>query len=163
MSIANTTSKLFLAAVLGLATVPANAVESNVRVAQQGPKNMMPIPSRDGITGCWSSDGNLYGGYHLSFCVQSYGGASYTVSGDGLYCHSALGMQENWGTYGFAMRRTTCGQGVDWSPDTFSCVLKPGWNGGPIGSMPIQGGRLDCTYRPSVWGYGPTSFSAHRA
>jgi hypothetical protein len=164
MTIANTTSKLLLAALLGLATVPANALESNAgAMPVSGPKNTMPIPSQDSITGCWSSDGSLYGSYRLSFCVPRYGGATYTVSGNGLYCHATLGWQESWGTYGFAMRRTTCGQGVDWSPDTFSCVLKSGWNSGPVGAMPVQGGQLVCNYRPSVWGYGSTTFSAHRA
>jgi len=163
MTIANTTSKLILAAVLGLATIPAKALESNARMPQAGgPTSMMPIPSRDGIAGCWTSDGKLYGDYRLSFCVQPFGTANYTVTGNGLYCHAALGWQETWGTYGFAMRRTACGQGMDWSPDTFSCVLKPQWNNGPVGAMPIQSGQLECSYRPSVWGYGPTVFSAHR-
>ena len=164
MSIVTTASKLVLAATLGLATsIPANALETNVRMAQVGgPTGMMPIPSRD-ITGCWTSDGKLYGDYRLSFCVQPYGSATYTVRGNGLYCHAALGWHESWGSYGFAMRRTACGEGMDWSPDTFSCVLKTGWNRPPIGAMPVQSGRLECSYRPSVWGYGPTLFSAHRA
>jgi len=164
MTITTTTSKLVLAAVLGLGPVPAKALESYVPTAPvSGPEVMMPIPSQHGITGCWMSDGRLYGDYRLSFCIQPYGAATYTISGNGLHCHAALGWQENWGSYGFAMRRTTCGEGMDWSPDTFSCVLKTSWNGWPIGAMPVERARLACSYRPSVFGYGPTSFSAHRS
>jgi len=164
MTMTNTTSKLVLAAVLGLAAMPAKALESYVpTVPVSDPKVMLPIPPQHGIAGCWTSDGRLYGDYRLSFCVQPYGTATYTISGNGLHCHAALGWQESWGSYGFAMRRTTCGEGMDWSPDTFRCVLKAGWNGWPIGAMPVQSGRLVCNYRPSVWGYGPTAFSAHRS
>ena len=166
MTITNTTSKLVLAAVLGLGLepMPAKALESYVPTAPvSGPNVMMPIPSQHGITGCWTSDGRLYGDYRLSFCVQRYGAATYTISGNGLHCHAALGWQENWGSYGFAMRRTTCGEGMDWGPDTFSCVLKTGWDGWPVGAMPVERARLACNYRPSVFGYGPTSFSAHRS
>ena len=166
MTITNTTSKLVLAAVLGLGLepMPAKALESYVPTAPvSGPNVMMPIPSQHGITGCWTSDGRLYGDYRLSFCVQRYGVATYTISGNGLHCHAALGWQENWGSYGFAMRRTTCGEGMGWSPDTFSCVLRAGWDGWPIGVMPVERARLACNYRPSVFGYGPTSFSAHRS
>jgi len=164
MTIASTTSKLVLAAALGLAAMPAKALDSYVPTGPgSGPKIMMPIPSQHGITGCWTSDARLYGDYRLSFCVQPYGAATYTIAGKGLYCHASLGWQENWGSYGFAMRRTTCGSGMSWSPDTFSCVLKADWNSSPIGAMPVQSGRLVCNYRPSVWGYGPTAFSAHRS
>jgi len=166
MTITNTTSKLVLAAVLGLGLepMPAKALESYVPTAPvSGPNVMMPIPSQHGITGCWTSDGRLYGDYRLSFCVQRYGVATYTISGNGLHCHAALGWQENWGSYGFAMRRTTCGEGMGWSPDTFSCVLRAGWDGWPIGVMPVERARLACNYRPSVFGYGPMSFSAHRS
>ena len=168
MTFANVTSKLLFAVLLAsAATVPAKASE-NARMPQEGgPQIKMPIPSpgpASGITGCWSADEKLYG-YRLSFCVQPGGAANYTITGNGLYCHARLGWQETWGSYGFTMRRTSCGGGTDWSADTFTCVLRADWNSGPMGKMPIPGhdSRLDCNYRPSVWGYRPTSFSAHRA
>jgi hypothetical protein len=168
MTIANATSKLLLAVLLASPAVPASALEPSARVPQQGsPKIMMPIPTPTpvaSIKGCWAADENLYG-YRLSFCVHPSGSANYTVTGNGLYCHARLGWQETWGSYGFTMSRTSCGHGTDWSADTFTCVLRADWSSGPMGKMPIpgQGNRLDCNYRPSVWGYRPTSFSAHRA
>ena len=166
MTIANTTSKLLLAVLLASLAVPASASEPSARVPQQGsPKIMVPTPTpAGGVTGCWAADRNLYG-YRLSFCVHHHGGATYTVTGNGLHCHARLGWQQAWGSYGFAMRRTSCGQGMDWTADTFNCVLKGGWDNEAFGRMPVpsQRSHLDCTYRPAVSGYRPTSFSAHRA
>ena len=169
MNLANPTAKWLFAVLLASGvSVPASASESNARVPQEGgPKIMMPIPTPgpvSGVTGCWAADEKLYG-YRLSFCVQPSGAANYTVTGNGLYCHARLEWQQTWGSYGFTMRRTSCGGGTDWSADTFTCVLRTDWNSAPMGKMPIpgHGSRLDCNYRPSVWGYRPTSFTAHRA
>jgi len=168
MTTANTTSKLLFAVLLASAAVPASALASS-RVAQEGnPKIMVPSPtpppSAGGIAGCWSADRNLYG-YQLSFCVHNHGGASYTVTGKGLHCHARLAWQQTWGSYGFTMSRTSCGRGMDWTADSFTCVLKAGWDGGRTARMPVpsEGARLECTYWPAVWGYFPASFSAHRA
>lgn len=101
MTIANATSKCLSAVLLAsAAAVPASALESNARVAQEGgPKIMMPIPTPgpvSGVTGCWTADEKLYG-YRLSFCVQPSGAANYTVTGNGLYCHAETRMAANVG------------------------------------------------------------------
>src|SRR5215471_4378081 len=133
MTMTSTTSKLVLAAVLGLAAMPAKALESYVpTVPVSGPEVMMPIPPQHGITGCWTSDGRLYGDYRLSFCIQPYGAATYTISGNGLRCHAALGWQEKlgfirlrhaahhvWGGYGLEPRHVQVRPegGLEWLAD----------------------------------------------
>jgi hypothetical protein len=134
---------------------------------EANPKIMVPSPTpqhEHGIAGCWSADRNLYG-YRLSFCVHGHGRASYTVTGKGLHCHARLAVNRGWGNYGFTMSRTSCGRGMDWTADSFTCVLKPGgWDHGRGVRMPVpsEGARLECTYWPAVWGYLPAPFSAHR-
>jgi hypothetical protein len=163
MTITNAAPKLLLTAVLALAAVPATATERVAQPSEHGPRIMVPSPTpARGITGCWAADRDLYG-YSLRFCVHPGGNASYTVRGSGLHCHARLDWDETWGGYRFAMNRTSCGHGMDWTADTFTCALNAGYGQG-IGRMPVpsHGSRLDCTYRPAVWGYRPTSFSAHR-
>ena len=163
MNIARTTSKLLLCSAFAFASIPAHALQSNAPVAHENPSNTMPMPSQEGITGCWNADGVLYGDYQLRFCVQPYGAASYHVTGAGLRCSGALEWQENkWGRFGFSMSRTTCGGGTDWSANSFSCSLTPDNFDKPVSMMPVQSGRLECTYRPAVSGYSPVHFSAHR-
>jgi len=171
----NTTSKLVFAALLATLAVPANATEAGPGESyERGPRVMVPsptpmpfptpAPAANDIAGCWSADRNLYG-YKLSFCVRYNGRASYTITGNGVYCHARLGMEENWGSYSFTMSRASCGWGMDWSADTFACVLRADWSDGPMGRVPVpsQGSRLDCRYVPAVGGYRPKYFSAHRA
>jgi hypothetical protein len=164
MNIARTTSRLLLCSVFAFASIPAAyALQSNAPVEHNGPSNSMPIPSPEGITGCWNADGALYGDYRLRFCVQPFGAAMYHVEGAGLRCSGALDWQENMsGRFGFTMSRTTCGHGTDWSADSFSCSLTPDDFDRRVGMMPVQGGSLECTYRPAVSGYSPVHFSAHR-
>jgi hypothetical protein len=166
MTTANTATKLLFTALLACAA-GSGAVSAASPPGHEGkPRIMVPTPtpgpSAGGIAGCWTADRSLYG-YHLRFCV--HGGAStYTVTGSGLHCHARLRWQETWGGYGFTMTRTSCGRGMDWTADTFTCVLRGGWGGSPGRvAVPSPGARLDCTYWPAVWGYRPTAFSAHRA
>ncbi|HZT49614.1 MAG TPA: hypothetical protein VFA64_16695 [Hyphomicrobiaceae bacterium] len=163
MTVTSTASRLLIAALFASAAVPAGASERIAEPSGPSPKIMVPSPTpAGGITGCWAADRSLYG-YRLSFCVYPYGDASYTVTGSGLHCHARLEWDATWGGYRFAMSRTSCGHGMDWTADTFTCVFSAGYGHG-IGRMPVpsQGGRLDCTYRPAVWGYGARNFSAHR-
>ena len=163
MNIARTTSSLLLCSVFAFASIPAHALQSNAPVAHENPANTMPMPSQEGITGCWNADGALYGDYRLRFCVQPFGAAMYHVEGAGLRCSGALEWQENMsGRFGFSMNRTTCGHGTDWSADSFSCRLTPDDSDRRVGMMPVQGGSLECTYRPSVSGYERVHFTAHR-
>jgi hypothetical protein len=166
METANIVPKFLIAVVLATAAVPASALQPNPRVAEEArPKIMVPTPTpaANEVSGCWTADRRLYG-YQLSFCVNPGDGGSYTVTGKGLHCHARLGWQQTWGGYGFAMSRTSCGHGMDWTADTFTCVLKHAWDSDRMGRMPVpsQGSHLDCNYRPSVWGYQPARFSAHR-
>ena len=78
MVISNTPWKLVFTSVLGLAAMPAKALESYFPTAPMSePKVTIPPPQ--GIAGCWTSDDRLYGDYRLSFCVQSYS-ATYTTA-----------------------------------------------------------------------------------
>lgn len=159
-----TTSKLSFAILIATVVMPGIGLASP-RVAQEANSQIMvPTPSPGGgISGCWSADRNLYG-YELNFCIQPGGRASYTITGSGLHCHARLSWTQTWGGYAFNMSRTSCGHGVDWSADSFTCTSKGGGIGEATGRMPVPsyGARLDCKYWPAVWGYIPTRFSAHR-
>jgi hypothetical protein len=165
MNTPTNTSKLALALFLASAAVSGDAAASTRMASEQNPKIMVPSPTppANAIAGCWTADRILYG-YRLSFCVESDGDAKYTVTGKGLYCHAGLGWRQSWGSYGFTMRRTSCGRGMDWTADSFTCVLRTDGHGGygGYGRIAVPSGRLECTYWPAVFGYLPTSFSARR-
>ena len=127
-----------------------------------------PIPGGEvgggDIRGCWTADRGLYGPHQLTFCIGGFTGSNYMVTGNGLDCRARLAWRHTVGGYSFAMRRSRCGWGTDWTGDRFTCVMRSGgWDGDPRVAVPSQGGsRLDCYYMPAAWGYPPTTFSAYR-
>lgn len=157
-------SGLGFATLLALAGTPAFASTVEPRVA---------VPSQPGVEGCWTADRNLYGPYRLRFCLNG-GQGSYHVTGGGLDCRAGLHVSPQWGGgYAVSLRRAHCGRGTDWTADQLSCrLVSDGWgNGGyddygrgrPRVAVPTPSrSHLACTYRPAAWGYGTTTFTAHR-
>ncbi len=140
------------------------------------PQVAVPTASND-INGCWTADRSLYGAYQLSFCLD-HGAGSYYVTGGGLHCQADVSWRKAWlGGYKFVMDRSSCGNGTDWSGDTFKCSLERSAFGvsAPAGddyavapkvAVPTQGPAgyaLSCSYRPAVAGWGWQSFKAYRS
>jgi len=140
------------------------------------PQVAVPVATTD-ISGCWSADRELYGSYHLSFCL-GHGSGNYTVTGGGLDCQAAIAWRKGWFGYSFALNRSYCGGGTDWSGDTFNCSLEPAFdvygNTGadpyvlkPKVAVPVGPGTdryvLSCHYQPAVAGWGPQDFTAFRS
>jgi len=128
----------------------------------------VPVAGGD-IRGCWHADQRLYGAYNLNFCIGQ-GAGSYTVRGGGLDCQAGLSWNRTYyGMYEVALRESRCGSGTDWSADTFTCHLEPvidPYAQKPQVFVPIPSPArsvLTCTYRPSVAGWDPQSFTASRS
>jgi hypothetical protein len=133
------------------------------------PRVFVPVTTND-INGCWTADKALYGAYNLSFCLD-HGTGSYAVTGGGLVCQSDIAWHKSGSGYKFTMSRSHCGQGTDWSADSFNCSLQPVTydNGGyslkprvAVPTVPQGGYSLACNYRPAVSGWGWEHFSAYR-
>ena len=160
--------------------VAAAATVASVGIANAGqvePKIAVPSPGAKGIEGCWSADRDLYGPYQLSFCLDRFGG-SYRVTGGGLNCRAELTWWKSWKGYRFAMERAECGRGTDWTADSFTCEVKydPVYDnrtsedeGGLEAKIAVPSpspdptlAKLDCRYKPSVFGYPAKRFAAYR-
>lgn len=167
-----------LATLKGLVAAAATVASIGiVNAGQVEPKIAVPSPGSAGIQGCWSADRMLYGPYQLSFCLDRFGG-SYRVTGGGLNCRAELTWWKGWNGYRFAMERAECGRGTDWTADSFTCVVKvePVYynrntedDGGlepkiavPSPSPDPETMKLDCRYKPSVFGYPAKRFAAYR-
>ena len=161
--------------------VAAAATVASIGIANAGqiePKIAVPSPGPAGIQGCWTADRDLYGPYQLSFCLDRFGG-SYRVTGGGLNCRAELTWWRGSNGYRFAMERATCGNGTDWTADSFTCEVKaePVTYGNrtaeddeglepkiavPSPTPDPQTVKLDCRYKPSVFGYPAKRFAAYR-
>jgi hypothetical protein len=136
------------------------------------PEVAVPTASND-ISGCWSADRTLYGAYQLSFCLDR-GAGSYYVTGGGIDCQADVSWRKTWpGGYKFVMSRASCGNGTDWTGDTFKCKLErvvygvgAAGNGfSPKVAVPTPGPAgyaLSCSYRPAIAGWGWQTFKAYR-
>lgn len=159
------TSALAVALFAATTVIPTEAggLKQNYPIPSPGPSH-----ADGGVDGCWYTNQNLSGGYRLSFCLNSYHGGSYRVTGHGLDCRGGLDWNKNWlGGTQVALQQTSCGHGLDWSADSFSCYSASDWNAyankKPQINMPIpSGGGLSCNYVPVTWGTPWSTFQASR-
>lgn len=167
---------LFSAVLAGVALVATTAGAGNVK-----PGLAAPAEGTSGLGGCWSADHELYGPYQLSFCVEANGTGTYHVTGGKLDCNSTLAWSESHASFSFEMDRAGCGNGTDWTADSFTCLVsidpvEPADPADPADTdddeavapqiaAPAesdQTNRLDCTYVPSVAGFKSERFDAIR-
>jgi hypothetical protein len=159
----------------GLAAAAIIATLQSAGAAEFEPRIAVPSPGVTGLNGCWLADRDLYGPYQLSFCLDRFGG-SYRVTGGGLDCRADLTWRKSWNGYRFTMQRATCGNGTDWTADSFSCEVRatPVVHGAPSDeglepkiAVPSPrpepaAAKLDCRYKPAVFGYPSRRFAAYR-
>lgn len=166
-----------LSTLKGLVAAAAAVASIGIANASQiEPKIAVPSPGPAGIQGCWSADRMLYGPYQLTFCLDRSGG-SYRVTGGGLNCRAELTWWKGWNGYRFAMERAECGRGTDWTADSFTCEVRyepvyynrstedEGFEpkiAVPSPSPDPENVKLDCRYKPSVFGYPAKRFAAYR-
>ena len=127
------------------------------------------------VSGCYTSDRDLYGPYRITFCLKRRG--VYAVRGDGLRCDGSL----TWSTRGrdvsIALNRQSCNRRLAWAEASIVCrtrnsldllldelLNKQKRNGDARVVVPENPtvGTLSCTYRPTVAGNRPTTFLATR-
>lgn len=142
-----------------------------------------PVPTY-GPDGCFRVNQALYGPYHMTFCIQGRSG-SYQVTGAGLNCRGSLRTYPGGHEVRITLRRSHCGNGMDWTADTMYCQIggpggyldRPNAGGGggldrPSVVVPTPGPRpapvpsyatqLQCSYQPAVGGYPSVTFVADR-
>lgn len=131
------------------------------------PGGLLPPPTFDG---CYGIVQNLYGPYHMDFCLTQFGGGTYQVYGGGLNCQGSL----NWSMWPnqatIQLNYTNCNRATSWSADVMSCVLVyapqpylgPGVDPRVAIPTPTPVNGLQCTYQPSVPGYPPMTVQAQR-
>lgn len=171
-----------LALTAGIVLLPLSAA-----MAQNAPQIAVPTPPAGGggqpvqVEGCYSVNQNLYGPYHMNFCLNRWGGGSYQVTGGGLYCNGGINWSRQWnGQINVNVHESWCGRGINWSADTMVCYApqpqwpQPGpgpwprqgqWNQPQIAvPVPAPGGgqQLSCTYYPGVRGYQPMAITARK-
>ncbi len=161
---------------------------SIVTAFAQAPQIAVPAPggypgnNGNSYAGCYMIDQNLYGPYHMSFCLNGNGGGSYQVTGGGLNCNGQLSWRDQYGEARINLRYSWCGHQTGWTGDTLVCSSarwqgpqypagpNPGWPNaqGPQGgqwnqpqiAVPVPQPNtqsLNCTYYPAVRGYPATS------
>ncbi|MFO1170799.1 MAG: hypothetical protein U1E49_07480 [Hyphomicrobiaceae bacterium] len=151
---------LFSAVLAGVAVLATAAGAGNVK-----PRIAAPAEGTSGLGGCWTADRELYGPYQLSFCIEADGSGTYQVTGGKLDCSANLEWNENKASFRFDMDRATCGNGTDWTADSFTCLVSIDPVAPQI-AAPAEDAettnRLDCTYNPAVAGYKTERFDALR-
>ncbi len=132
----------------------------------QGNETRVIVPDVPGgaiVSGCYEAASRLYTHYRFSFCLEQRG--TYTVRGGGVRCDGRLSWSAKGATVSAELKRTSCGNGVAWSADSFTC--RPDLLLGILGLI-VNPDRpflsaLRCNYVPQAGtGHKPVSFVARR-
>jgi hypothetical protein len=132
----------------------------------QGNETRVIVPDLPGgaiVSGCYRSNGRLYGRYQFEFCLQQRG--IYSVTGGGVRCNGRLDWSGRGAEVSVQLRRTSCGNGVAWSADSMTC--RPNLLLGLL-ALIVNPDRpflssLTCNYTPvASSGERPTRFTARR-
>ena len=147
-----------VASIIMFSTASAqSSAEKDVRVI------VPDVPGGVIVSNCYRAVGRIYSKYTFEFCLKQR--ATYRVTGGGVRCNGRL----TWDVSGIyvqaRLRRTSCGNGVAWSADRFSC--RPSLVLSLISALLKQDRpvleNLACDYTPARGtGEEPISFIARR-
>jgi len=139
---------------LALLSAPTAAQETRVIV----PDHPQGVP----VSGCFRANQDLFGPYRLTFCLDRRG--TYQVRGGGVSCDGRLTWNVSGRDIFVDLQRTSCGRGRAWEAASMECRHVGGLLGAIAGRVlgtPVLS-TLRCTYRPTVRGVGPRTFTATR-